>query len=308
LWFEPDGALGLEAETQEYGGGREDGPHRVGIVIKPVLQDEAFLADVHAAPSNRLNLWWLGQSGYLVQWQGHHLLIDPYLSDSLTRKYADTDKPHVRMTERVIAPEKLDFIEVVTSSHNHTDHLDGETLRPLLGANPTLTVLVPAANVPFAANRLEVQPERLTSIHADGNLITVGPFTFHAIPSAHEAIETDENGDHKFVGYIIEVGGKTIYHSGDACPYSGLEERLKKWRIDLALLPINGRDPARGVAGNLTSDEAALLGKAIGARLVIPCHYEMFEFNTISSQEFVTVAKALNCPYQLLRAGERASL
>ena len=212
-----------------------------------------FLADVRSAPSDRLNLWWLGQSGYLVQWQGHHLLIDPYLSDSLTKKYANTNKPHVRMTERVIAPEKLDFIEVVTSSHNHTDHLDGETLLPLLEVNPALTVIVPAANVDFAANRLQVRPERLTPIHADDNPVSVGPFTFHAIPSAHESLETDENGDHKFVGYIIEVGGKTIYHSGDACLYIGLEDRLKQWNIDLALLPINGRNPARGVAGNFTA-------------------------------------------------------
>ena len=204
-------------------------------MIKPVLQNNAFLADVRSAPSDRLNLWWLGQSGYLVQWQGHHLLIDPYLSDSLTKKYANTNKPHVRMTERVIAPEKLNFIEVVTSSHNHSDHLDGETLLPLLEVNPALTVIVPAANVNFAANRLQVRPERLTPIHADDNPVSVGPFTFHAIPSAHEFLEMDENGDHKFVGYIIEVGRKTIYHSGDACPYIGLENRLKRWNIDLAL-------------------------------------------------------------------------
>jgi L-ascorbate metabolism protein UlaG (beta-lactamase superfamily) len=30
-------------------------------------------------------LWWLGLSGFLIQWQGHHLLLDPYLSDSLTK-------------------------------------------------------------------------------------------------------------------------------------------------------------------------------------------------------------------------------
>ena len=57
-----------------------------------------------------------------MQWNDHHLLLDPYLSDSLTRKYAATDKPHVRMTELVIDPARLDFIDAVTSSHNHTDH------------------------------------------------------------------------------------------------------------------------------------------------------------------------------------------
>jgi L-ascorbate metabolism protein UlaG (beta-lactamase superfamily) len=277
-------------------------------VIKPALQNEVFLANVRSAPTDRLNLWWLGQSGYLTQWQGHHLLIDPYLSDSLTKKYADTDKPHVRMTERVVAPEQLDFVEVVTSSHNHTDHLDGETLIPLLETDPTLTVIVPAANLDFAANRLRIRPERLTPIHADGDPVTVGPFTFHAIPSAHESLETNENGDHKFIGYVIEVGGKTIYHSGDACLYEGLEERLKQWEIDLAILPINGRDPARGVAGNFSGEEAARLGVEIGAGLVIPCHYEMFEFNSVSPQGFIDAAKELKCQYQVLKAGERMSL
>jgi L-ascorbate metabolism protein UlaG (beta-lactamase superfamily) len=277
-------------------------------MIKPILQDEAFLADVRTAPTDRLNLWWLGQSGYLVQWQGHHLLIDPYLSDSLTKKYANTDKPHVCMTERVVAPEKLDFIEVVTSSHNHTDHLDGGTMIPLLEANPALTIIVSAANIDFAANRLGVRSERLTPIHADGDPVTVGPFAFQAIPSAHESLETDENGDHKFVGYLIEVGGKTIYHSGDACLYEGLEERLRKWKIDLALLPINGRDPARGVAGNFTAQEAARLGKKIGAGLVVPCHYEMFEFNTVSPRGFVTTANAMDLSYRVLKAGEHLSL
>jgi L-ascorbate metabolism protein UlaG (beta-lactamase superfamily) len=201
-------------------------------------------------------------------------------------------------------PEALDFIEVVTSSHNHTDHLDGETLLPLLEANPALTVTVSAANIGFAADRLQVRPERLTPIHANGDPVQAGPFTFHAIPSAHESLETDENGDHKFVGYIIEVGGKTIYHSGDACLYDGLEGRLKQWKLDLAILPINGRDPARGVAGNFTAEEAAQLGKKIGVGLVIPCHYEMFEFNTVSPQGFVAAATALDCPYRVLKAGE----
>src|SRR5687767_4021314 len=104
-------------------------------MISPLVRDEQFLADIaltRAELSNDFSLWWLGQSGFLVQWQGKHLLLDPYLSDSLTRKYAATDKPHVRMTELIVAPERLNFIQIVTSSHNHTDHLDAETLIPLL--------------------------------------------------------------------------------------------------------------------------------------------------------------------------------
>jgi L-ascorbate metabolism protein UlaG (beta-lactamase superfamily) len=276
-------------------------------MIKPVLQDDAFLDDIARAENDpdHLHLWWLGQSGFLIQWQRHHLLIDPYLSDSLTKKYTGTNKPHVRMTERVIAPERLDFVDVATSSHNHTDHLDGETLVPLWKANPSLTVIVPRANIHFAAERLQVPNERLTPIQADGEPISIDPFTFHAIPSAHESLEQDENGDHRFIGLIIQVGKWTIYHSGDCVPYDGLAERIKRWKIDLALLPINGRDPARGVAGNFNDEEAAALAKEIGAGLIIPCHYEMFEFNTVATEEFIRRAREIDQPYRILKCGER---
>ena len=279
-------------------------------MIKPVLQDDAFLEDVSRARTNpdQLHLWWLGQSGFLIQWRGRHLLIDPYLSDSLTKKYAGTNKPHIRMTERVIAPERLDFVGVVTSSHNHTDHLDGETLIPLLQANPNLMVIVSRANVNFATERLGVSPGQLTPIRADGQEIVMVAFTFHAIPSAHETLEQDEQGEHRFIGLIVQAGKWTIYHSGDCVPYNGLVERLKDRKIDLALLPINGRDPARNVAGNFSADEAAQLAKEINAGLVIPCHYEMFEFNTVTPEGFVESAEELGQRYQLLNCGERFDL
>jgi L-ascorbate metabolism protein UlaG (beta-lactamase superfamily) len=117
-------------------------------VIEPLRSDDAFLADVESARAQRdaLHLWWLGQSGFLVQWHGKHLLFDPYLSDSLTKKYAQTDKPHVRMTRRVIAPQRLGFVDLVTSTHGHTDHLDPDTLRPLLaGAGEHRATQGPAA-------------------------------------------------------------------------------------------------------------------------------------------------------------------
>ena len=276
-------------------------------MIQPLRKDEFLLHDIQTArreTPDALHLWWLGQSGYLVQWQGQHLLLDPYLSDALTRKYANTAKPHVRMTEIAVAPERLDFIDVVTSSHNHTDHLDGETLGPLLQVNPNLQFIVSAANRAFAADRLQVAPERLTTITVE-TPITVGAFTFHAVPAAHEQIEQNEAGQHKFIGLIVEVGPWTIYHSGDTVLYEGMVETLRRWQIDLALLPINGRDPKRGVAGNLSGAEAVQLAKAIGAKLVIPCHYDMFEFNTVAPDAFMQEAETVQQPYRILQCGER---
>src|SRR6476620_8067703 len=91
---------------------------------------------------DHFHLWWLGQSGYLLQWKGKRILIDPYLSDSLTKKYAATDKPHIRMSERVMSPELLHDVFAVSSSHNHTDHLDAETLVPIIKNNPDIKFII----------------------------------------------------------------------------------------------------------------------------------------------------------------------
>ena len=278
-------------------------------MIKPALQDDAFLDDVMRARREaveQLHLWWLGQSGFLLQWQGRHLLFDPYLSDSLTSKYAATATPHVRMTERVIAPERMKFVDVVTSSHNHTDHLDKETLVPLLSANPRLQLVIPEANREFVVDRLECPAELPIGLDA-GQHREVGHFRIHAVPAAHSTLERDESGRHKFLGYVVQAGPWTIYHSGDTIRYEGMEGWLQRWPIDLALLPINGDRPERRVAGNLDGPQAALLAREIGARLVIPCHFEMFEFNTASPDAFVESATGLGQPFKVLQAGKRWS-
>ena len=48
--------------------------------------------------------------------------------------------------QELLDHEKLDFIDVATSSHNHTDHLDADTLTPLIKANPWLKLVIPEAN------------------------------------------------------------------------------------------------------------------------------------------------------------------
>ena len=205
------------------------------------------------------------------------------------------------MTERVIAPEKLDFIHVVTSSHNHTDHLDAETLLPLRTVNPKLQMVIPEVNRGFVAERLKTEPAWPIGL-CDGESTSVAGFEFHAVPAAHEQLEP------QFLGYVIRVGGLSIYHSGDTVLYEGMAQRLAPFQLDLALLPINGAKPERRVAGNLNGTEAARLAHDCGAECVVPCHYEMFEFNTASTDEFVAEAQRIGQTYKVLRAGERMDL
>lgn len=278
-------------------------------LIKPFLQDKAFLHDVQDASSDEsvLHIWWLGQSGFLLKWRGRHLLFDPYLSDSLTEKYAATDKPHVRMTERVVGPSQLNFIDVVTSSHNHTDHLDGQTLTPLMAANPDLQFVIPEANRALVAGRLGCETYWPVGLN-DGDIEEVGAFRLHGIAAAHEDLERDEKGQCRFLGYVAQFGPWTVYHSGDTVLYSGLVERLTPFNVDVAILPINGSNPKRRVAGNLNGSEAAALACAIHAKLAVPCHYEMFTFNTAPPDTFVAAAAALEQPVRVLQAGERCTL
>ena len=129
----------------------------------------------------------------------------------------------------------------------------------------------------------------------------------NAVPAARETVERDSQGQCRFVGYVARFGPWTVYHSGDTMLYDGMVGQLNQWSIDLALLPINGRAPERRVAGNLWGREAAELAHQIGARMVIPCHYEMFEFNTATPHEFTESCKQVGQPHALLRCGQRWS-
>lgn len=249
------------------------------------------------------DIWWLGQSGFLIQWNKTLLLFDPYLSDSLTEKYLNTSKPHTRMSELVIEPQLLTGVGIVTSSHNHTDHLDAETLIPLLKVNPNIKFIIPEANRAFVADRVKCDLNFPIGLN-DGEEFHDMGFTFHGVPAAHNALERDEKGRCRFMGYVVKFGRWTVYHSGDTLWYDSMVDILKPFQIDVAFLPINGNEPSRGVAGNLSAVEAAQLGKEIGAKVVIPHHYDMFTFNTADVKDFVREAEERGQGYCVLKPGE----
>jgi L-ascorbate metabolism protein UlaG (beta-lactamase superfamily) len=278
--------------------------------MKPAfLRDDAFLSDVHSAPAapDVLHLWWLGQSGFLLQYEGRFLLMDPYLSDSLTRKYAASATPHVRVTERVVDPSRLGFVEACTCSHAHTDHMDPDTLRPLLAANPDLVIVIPESTRDTASQRLGVEPSRPVGMN-DGVTRTVGAFALTGIASAHDTVETDDMGNHLYLGYVVQAGPWRLYHSGDTRLYPGMAERLAAFRLDLGLLPINGWAAERRVKGNLDGDEAAALARDAGIRLAVPHHFDMFEFNTGDPAVFLAAAARAGVNARLLGPGERLTL
>jgi L-ascorbate metabolism protein UlaG (beta-lactamase superfamily) len=275
-------------------------------MIVPAQKDEALLADIASIKDddNSLHCFWLGQSGFLIRQAGAAFLFDPYLSDSLTQKYAATDKPHVRMTEQCINPTRLTGITHVTASHIHTDHLDAATLVPLAQTNPGFRLFLPAPIEGEARSRLRDADVSLVPL-SQGQAYEDDHWRVVPIPAAHNDVKVDDLGRCHYLGFVIKRRGFSVYHSGDTLWHPDLVPALLPHRCDLMLLPINGNRPERRVAGNLNGTEAAALAKACAARLVVPCHYEMFEFNTESPQEFVSTCERLRQPFRVLRCGER---
>jgi hypothetical protein len=77
----------------------------------------------------------------------------------------------------------------------------------------------------------------------------------------------------------------------------GLIDLLSRWRIDVAFLPINGRDyfrAARGIVGNTDFREAAELAEALDVSLVVPTHYDLFTGNAADPGHFVSYLHRLN--------------
>jgi L-ascorbate metabolism protein UlaG (beta-lactamase superfamily) len=253
---------------------------------------------------NRMTLHWLGQAGSIVTTPNHRLVIDPYLSDSLARKYRDSATPHERLMAPPIDTPALAGIDLVLCTHHHTDHMDGETLRPLAEAHTHLRFVLPSAAAHLAPGRIGVSDERLIRLDAGERIEPSPGLIIQALRAAHETLERNEEGQHRFLGYCIESDGLRLLHSGDTIPYPGQREDISAVAPHLALLPVNGRSErlrALGIAGNLTIAEAIELCETSAIPAMIAHHYGMFAFNTVAPEEIDRAAAQASL--KVLRAG-----
>jgi L-ascorbate metabolism protein UlaG (beta-lactamase superfamily) len=230
----------------------------------------------------KIRLQWLGQAGFLIESKKEKIMIDPYLSDSLAEKYKGSIFPHQRMMPIPVAPEKISGVDVYFSTHQHADHLDEHTVAAISRTNPNCRFVIPASSRDSPKAK-SIKAENL--IFADAfSPFKIDKIKVYPIPAAHEILSIDEAGHHNFLGYIISMDGIVIFHSGDCVPYDGLIKNLSDFKVDIALLPINGRDEIRkaaGILGNFTLTEAVELAHLAGFRYTIGHHYGMFNFNTI---------------------------
>ena len=238
-------------------------------------------------PEGCLDLAWTGQAGFILQTARYRLGIDLYLSDSLAEKHGNEIFSHSRMTKSPISAQELSAcgLDMLLATHGHTDHLDPDTIKPLFQVKKRPLCIVPRSIGELALER-GVPLQRMVLLNA-GESFHMDQLSITAIASAHEHLADDADGNSMYLGYVMDIGGVRVFHSGDSVPYPGLEETLAACRIDIGLLPVNGRDAFRtshGVLGNFTVEEAGDIVRKAGITVLIPHHVQMFSFNTVEPQ------------------------
>jgi L-ascorbate 6-phosphate lactonase len=259
------------------------------------------IGDGKLAPAwGQVALWWLGQSGFGLRGNAATLVVDPFLADHPDRLFP----PPCR-------PDQVGGLDAVVVTHDHLDHLDEESLPALAEASRAARFVVPAPLVDRIVE-LGIPSERVTGAQPDRQLELDGG-TVVPVPASHGDDVAEgygfglerSNGLYRYLGYVFDLGGVRVYHAGDTIPYEGMEERLRGLHVDVALLPINGRDAEReerGIVGNLNEEEAAALAAAIGADLLVPMHYDLFASNPGSPERLVELVRTKHPELQVLVA------
>jgi len=233
-----------------------------------------------------------------MELHGIKIIIDPYLSNSLAKKYQGTIFPHKRMMPIPIDVDELPEPDIVLLTHAHSDHMDEETIGPLANRFSSLEFIVPQAVIHTAKERIGAQ-HNIQGVNAHDIVELSAKCHLTVFPAAHETFEKTSANEYPYLGYGISTADVRLYHSGDTVPFPGLVDLLTDFAPDIALLPVNGRDETRrtrGVPGNMTLEEAVDLCQQANIAHCIPHHFGMFSFNTIDVSAIERVAAATDAP------------
>ena len=147
--------------------------------------------------------------------------------------------------------------DLILITHAHEDHFEPPDIKKVQGRKTTLVAPADVAKE-LSGNVKTVKP---------GDRIDAAGIKIEAVPAYNIVPGREQNHPKKnnWVGYLIELGGRTYYHAGDT---DNLPE-LQRLRTNVAFVPIGG-------TYTMDIPEAAALVKAMKPELAVPMHYGFF--------------------------------
>ncbi len=239
-----------------------------------------LIEDIDQTLTATPTLWWLGRASFVVRFANITLYEDPCLSQP----------------GALLEASAIHHADMILATHAHPGHLDAPSVITMLEGCKGAKLILPksaadkahADGIPYA--RMTTTDADLRVEYFKDNLYA----RIYAVPSAHPRLDRTQMGGYPYLGYLIRFGRWTIYHPGDCVPYDTLADRLRPYNVSVALLPVGGN--------NFSVSEAAQLAEDIGAKWLVPMHYESGQ-----ESDFVThmLGQRPHQQFKVFQAGEK---
>lgn len=211
-----------------------------------------------------MKITYIGHATLLVETGECKFITDPLLVKRIARI-----GPKRRVPFR-LDDDWLTGLSFATISHGHFDHLDLRSLRMI------------ARKVPVACHRTLQRIVRKTG-HTPVPLgwwdsAQIGGAKITAVPSHHFSARPPLHWTLDYQGYVIQAE-KTFYHAGDAGASEYFLEIGRKFKIDVAFLPIGAYHPRSFRKHHLSPEDALDAFETVGANLLVPMHWGTFNLS-----------------------------
>ena len=246
-------------------------PHRfITDVILPALFSRKRGQRNHLPPvfpklkAGQICITWIGHASFLIQGPHGNILVDPNWANWLLVVR--------RLRHAGLAHHHLPTIDLVLITHAHFDHLNRKSLRQIAANQP---IVVPAG-VGDLVHGLGF--EKVYEINWWERLRFPGAaITF--VPAKHWGARKVTDHHRGYGGYVIDMGGRTIYHAGDSGYFPGFREIGKKFRPEVALLPIGAYHGPKFGENHMTPEQALRAFGDLRSKILVPMHFGTYRLS-----------------------------